>query len=370
MVFGFFFNYGITKHYAGRDIQWQLPTALQAAPALIWLVAICFTPESPRYLVLQGRNETALRTLARFRGLPADHPYVQDEFRGMELQLEHELTVVAGASTWDLVRETLGDVTNRRRFVLMFMAHLFAQWSGANAITQYSPTIFGYLGIAGEEARFLATGLYAVVKFVSVLLFSIFIIDFIGRRRSLLTGITLQIVTLAIVGAFLGATNGRSAADIAADPAARRASEVAIVAIYFHAIALSIGWFSIPYLISAEVFPLRIRSLNVSFLMAMHWAFYFGCSRAMPSLLAATDRYGAFAFFATICFISLVYVFLAMPDTSGRSLESIDSLFERPWYTVWKVAYPNADDMKNSAGVSIEDEKLESGPKGQHVEQR
>ena len=261
------------------------------------------------------------------------------------MQFEHETEVVAGASVFDLIKETFAEVTFRRRFVLVCLGHLFSQWSGANAITQYSPTIFGYLGVQGEESRFLATGLYAVVKFVSTLFCTIFVIDFVGRRRSLMTGITLQIITLVFVGAYLGATNNMGSSAIAADASARRAGEAAIAAIYFHAVAWSMGWFCIPYLISAEVFPIRIRSLNVSVLMAFHWAFYFGCSRAMPSLLAGTDGYGAFAFFASICSISLVYVFFAMPETSGRSLESLDSLFGRPWYTVWKVAYPKPEEL-------------------------
>ncbi|KAK1722193.1 general substrate transporter [Colletotrichum lupini] len=334
VVFGFFFNYGITKHYAGNQIQWQLPTALQVAPAIVWGLGTFFTPESPRFLLSCGKPTEALKVLCAFRCLPADHPYVDDEFRAMQAQLEHELEIVSGASVFDLAKETWTDMLNRRRF-----------WSGANAITQYSPSIFGYLGIQGEEGRLLATGVYAIVKFVSVLIFSVFVIDFIGRRRSLLTGICLQITTLLFVGIYLKVTNGRDPEDISADPTARRASEAAIAAIYLHAIAWSIGWFSIPYLVSAEVFPIRIRSLCVSVLMAFHWAFYFGCSRAMPSLLAATERYGAFIFFASICSVSLVYVYLAMPETFGRSLESMENLFNRPWYTVYKVAYPKAEDL-------------------------
>lgn len=279
---------------------------------------------------------------------------MKEEFSGVQRQLDHELEAVAGASTWDLLKETFTVTENRRRFTLMFLCHLFGQWSGANAITQYSPSIFGYLGIQGEESRFLATGLYAIVKFVSVLVFSIFVIDFIGRRRSLMLGITLQILTLAFVGAYLGATNGDSVAIIKASASATAASKASIVAIYIHAVAWSIGWFSIPYLVSSEVFPIRIRSLNVSILMAFHWAFYFGCSRAMPSLLAATHRYGAFVFFACMCCISLVYVFFALPETAGRSLESMDALFERPWYTVRKVAYA---DLDGSAGRLFDYEK-------------
>lgn len=65
----------------------------------------------------------------------------------------------------------------------------------------------------------------------------------------------------------------------------------------------------------------------------------------MPSLLAATHRFGAFAFFASICTCSLIYVFFALPETAGRSLESMDRLFERPWYTVRQVAYPTSADL-------------------------
>ncbi|KAF5594585.1 quinate transport [Fusarium subglutinans] len=262
VVFSFFFNYGVTKYHAGTNLQWQLPTALQLIPALIWGVGTFFTPETPRFLLRQNKRTEALATLSRFRGLPEDHSYVQSEFQGIESQLNHEIEIVSGANTWDLIKETFTDLSNRRRFVLMFACHVFGQWSGANAVTQYSPTIFGYLGIEGTEARFLATGCYAILKFVSVLIFSVFVIDFIGRP-------------------YLKVTNGWTPEKIEASSSAMAATRAAIAAIYIHAIAWSIGWFSIPYLVSAEVFPLRIRSINVSILMAVHWAMYFDCSRAM-----------------------------------------------------------------------------------------
>ncbi|KAK1598266.1 general substrate transporter [Colletotrichum navitas] len=354
VVFGFFFNYGITKHFAGTQTRWQLPTALQIVPAVLWGLRTFLTPESARFLLSRGKPAEAMRVLCDFRKLPADHPYVREEF-----PLLHEMETVAGASVLDLAKETWTNMPNRRRFILRFLTHLFSQWSGANAITQYSPSIFGYLGIQGEEGRLLATGVYAIVKFVSMLVFFVFVIDFIGRRRSLITGITMQIITLLFVGIYLKVTNGRSAEEISASPASRRASEASIVVIYIHAIAWSIGWFSIPYLVSAEGFPIRIRSLCVSVLMAFHWAFYFGCSRAMPSLLAATERYGAFVFFAPICPVSLVYVYLAMPETSGRSLESMESLFNRPWYTVHKVAYPKREDLAGAPATT--DEETQDG---------
>ncbi|KAL4963424.1 MFS transporter/fungal specific transcription factor domain-containing protein [Aspergillus stella-maris] len=364
VVLGFFINYGVTKRYAGTNTQWMLPTLLQLLPAALWGIGTFLCPESPRWLLSVGRREEAASSLSSLRHLPADHPVVAGELGGMDSQLLHEHESAGSASLWQLLKETLVPVENRRRFFLLFMATLFSQWSGANAITQYSPTIFGYLGIVGDEAKFLTTGIYGVVKFVSTLLFAMVIVDFVGRRRSLLTGICLQIVTLVFVGAYLGATKDMTADEIKASPNAERAGTAAIVAIYLHAVAWSIGWFSIPYLIGPEIFPTRIRSLNMSISMALHWAFYFGCSRAMPSLLAATHRWGAFLFFSIICVLGLIYVSLAMPDTTGRSLEALDRLFQRPWYTVHKIAYANKDDMQiestSKADGKLGSEHLES----------
>lgn len=333
VVFGFFFNYGVTKYHADTNLQWQLPTALQLLPAVIWGVGSFFVAESPRYLLIVNRPSDAIRNLERLRGLPGSHPLVSTELAAMQQQIEFEVESVAGSSIWDLLKETLGSVENRRRFYLMFLAHTFGQWSGANAITQYSPTIFGYvriptlafdqnpmltrsssqLGVPDGELRFLTTGIYGLVKFTVTFCFSVFIIDFVGRRRSLFTGICLQIITLTFVGAYLGVTNGLTEDQIAARPDLERTSTAAIVAIFFHAVGWSIGWFSMPYLVNCEIFPTRIRSFNMSLFMALHWAWYFGCSKAMPSLLAATDNYGAFAFFASICVCSLVFAFFCMP---------------------------------------------------------
>jgi hypothetical protein len=334
VVFGFFINYGVTKSWAGTDTQWRMPTLLQLVPAIVWAIGTLFTPESPRWLLSKNRREEASRVLSRLRNLPAVHPVVIAELAGMELQLLHEMESVAGASQWDLLKETFVPVENRRRFFLIFMATLFSQWSGANAITQYSPTIFGYLGIEGTETTLLATGIYGVVKFTSTLLFALFFVDFVGRRRSLITGIILQMLTLVYVGGYLGGTTNMSTAYISSHPVVSHASTAAIVAIYIHAIGWSIGLFALPYLISSEVFPIRIRSLNMSITMAFHWAFYFACSRAMPSLLVATHRWGAFLFFAIFCVLALVYVYFAMPVSTSPILYFLDLFPLAPFHCI------------------------------------
>jgi glucan phosphoethanolaminetransferase (alkaline phosphatase superfamily) len=127
-----------------------------------------------------------------------------------------------------------------------------------------------------------------------------------------MAGITLQLVTLAYVGGYLGGIKPLSTTYIIDTPSVSRASTAAIVATYLHAVAWSIGWFSIPYLVGSGIFATKIRPFNMSISMEFHWVFYFGCSRAMPSLLCATQKCGGFEFFGCICLISLVCVFFAM----------------------------------------------------------
>ncbi|RAH52265.1 sugar transporter [Aspergillus piperis CBS 112811] len=343
VVFGFFINYGITKNYDGTDMQWMFPTLIQLVPAAVWGLGLLVCEESPRWLLYVGRRTQAVSVLAKLRHLPSSHPTVVAEIAVMEFQILQEREAASGTSQWHLIKETVVPVENRRRFCLVMLAHLFSQWSGGNAITQYLPTILGYLGTTGD-ALSLTTALYAVVKFAALLIFSLVVVDFVGRRRSLMAGITLQIVTLAYLACYLGISRQMSTTTILHAASATHASRAAIAAIFVHGVGWVIGWFSMPFLIGSEIFPIRIRSLALSMGMAGHWLFAFGCTRATPDLLDVMEEWGAFAFFAGICLVSLVYVFFAMPDTTGRSLEALDGLFQRPWYTVYQVAYAKKED--------------------------
>lgn len=126
VVLGFFINYGVTKHFAGTNSQWRIPTLLQIVPAVIWGIGTLFTPESPRWLLSKDRRIEAVRNLTALRKLPAEHPVIVAELTGMDMQLLHEMESVAGATQWDLLKETFIPVENCRRFFLIFMATLLS----------------------------------------------------------------------------------------------------------------------------------------------------------------------------------------------------------------------------------------------------
>jgi hypothetical protein len=122
------------------------------------------------------------------------------------------------------------------------------------------------------------------------------------------------------------------------DSVAPGASKFAIGAIYIHAFGWAIGLYALPYLFGAELWPNRIRSFGGALSQGFHWIFYFAITKATPSMLSSMDQWGAFLFFAGWCLIALVYCFIMVPETAGRSLENIDALFEHPWYLIRKYA--------------------------------
>jgi hypothetical protein len=83
----------------------------------------------------------------------------------------------------------------------------------------------------------------------------------------------------------------------------------------------------------AELWPTQIRSFGAALSQCFHWLFYFGISKGTPSLLASTDNWGAFIFYAAWCLVSIVYVYFVVPETAGQGLEKTDQLFEQP---LWK----------------------------------
>jgi hypothetical protein len=145
--------------------------------------------ESPRFIA-QKSPEKALLVLAKLRGLPTDHPYIQQEMNGISMQLEEERALAANSSGWTLVKEAFTVPSNRKRSFLCITLMMWSNLTGTNAMTYYSPEIFKSVGLSSSESGLFATGIYGIVKMVSCTIFILFVADSLGRRKSLLwTGI-------------------------------------------------------------------------------------------------------------------------------------------------------------------------------------
>jgi hypothetical protein len=119
---------------------------------------------------------------------------------------------------------------------------------------------------------------------------------------------------------------------------ARHAGTGAIVFIYFSRVGWALGWNSTQYLIGAEIFPPRVRSLGTSMIMCFHFVNQYGNSKAVPLILISgapgLSPKGTFWLFAAVTLLGLGFVWFFLPETAGKSLEGMDEMFNLPWHII------------------------------------
>ncbi|KAJ5301277.1 hypothetical protein PENANT_c023G11823 [Penicillium antarcticum] len=376
IVLAYFANYGCELNLGDTTHnRWLVPTSLHIIFAgLIFLLSFV-QYESPRYLVKRGQLDKAISNLARIRGLPADDDYVMREITAIQTTHEAEMEATMGSGAIGVLKETFLVPSNLYRVYLTFMAQLLSQWSGAGSITVYAPDLFKLLGVAGKNESLLVTAVFGIVKLVAAILCALFLVDVIGRKRALLLGITLQGIAMIYIAGFLTAVPEMGVVDGFKLPGDKKgASEGAIAMIYVSGFGWALGWNSMQYLLTAELFPLRIRALCTSMAMTLHFANQYGNARAVPNMLlpvakGGIDPKGTFWCFAAITILGGIWVWFSIPETAGRSLESMDRLFALPWYKIGRYGNKDAEERDQVVNEKME-VMTQSHGTAQHVERQ
>ncbi|KAJ4288445.1 hypothetical protein N0V90_011680 [Kalmusia sp. IMI 367209] len=350
IMLAYFASWGSSIHISSEtDTQWLVPNSMHLMFAGIIFTLSFFSKESPRWLIKVGRHEEALRNLAQLRQLPADHPYVVSEVLDINDQLNREREATMGTSWLGPIRELFASKANLYRIQLSIFSQLLSQWSGANSITIYAPQYFAMMGTTGQREKLFATAIFGLVKLISSLLCAFFLIDYIGRKRALSSGITLQLVSMLYMAIFLFIDNNVADKNAPQSPSMKHAAQGAIVMIYFSGFGWALGWNSIQYLINSEIYPLRLRALGGSIAMTFHFVNQYGNSKAVPLMFIAMTHGGTMLFFSVVTAIGLAWVWFFLPETSGKSLESMDEMFNLPWYLIGR---KGAEMTRGTGGLS------------------
>jgi hypothetical protein len=119
--------------------------------------------------------------------------------------------------------------------------------------------------------------------------------------------------------------------------------------IYFSGFGWALGWNSIQYLINSEIYPLRLRALGGSIAMTFHFVNQYGNSKAVPLMFLGMTKGGTMMFFSCVTAVGLLWVWFFLPETSGKSLESMDEMFNLPWYLIGR---KGAQLTKGQGGMS------------------
>ncbi|PPQ66864.1 hypothetical protein CVT24_008572 [Panaeolus cyanescens] len=306
---------------------WQIPIAIQFVWAFILGGGMMCLPESPRYLLLKGRETEARVALGRLLTKDADSAEVHEECNDISTALRIESEGSSG-SYLACFRNNESRFGFRTWTGILIQA--WQQLTGINFIFYYGTTFFQSAGISNP---FTITIITCVVNSVTTICGLPFI-DRLGRRTLLLWGAVGMCVCEFIV-AIVGVTAGDIQPDGTVNLAAQRVL-IAFVCIYIAFFALS--WGPVGWVVTGEVFPLSIRARGMSLSVASNWLWNFGIGYATPYLVNPTT-YGingekaanlgvkVFFIWGGTCIGCVIFTYFFIPETHGLSLEQIDTLY-------------------------------------------
>ncbi|KAF9041024.1 sugar transporter [Hymenopellis radicata] len=313
IMLSFWVNYSASKDIPYGEMQWRVPFICQMIPGVLFTTAMCFQPESPRWLVEHKQYDRAAKTLAFVARTTPDDPVVQQTLQEIKADFEgkQELLVLR---QFALMGESRAIAL---RCFIPSLAMFWQQWTGTNAINYFSPQIFASLGITGTNSGLFATGIYGVVKVISVALVLAFAVEGLGRKRCLIIGGLGQAATMLWIAGYTAIHTSGTVVP---------ASYVSIVAVYLYAVAYCIGFGPLPWVIAGEVAPNHLRTVSLSIAIGVNWLFSFTISKLTPIMLNDI-KYGTFLIFGICCVLMSIWAYAFLPETSGYSLEQMKYLF-------------------------------------------
>ncbi|KAI1575895.1 AraJ, Arabinose efflux permease [Pyrenophora tritici-repentis] len=329
IVIAFWTTYG-TRYMAG-EWSWRLPFLIQMLPGLILGAGVVFLPFSPRWLCSKGRDEEALVVLGKLRKLPTDDPRIFQEWCEIraEVTFNHEVNVErhpdlqtpTRMNGFKLEVQSWLDCFRHgcwKRTVVGVGLMFFQQFVGINALIYYSPSLFKTLG-QDYEMQLLLSGIINCMQLFGVVT-SLWTMDRFGRRPLLLIGAGLMFICHLIIAVLVGKFGDRWT-DYAAE------GWVAVAFLFFYMFSFGATWGPVPWSMPAEIFPSSLRAKGVALSTCSNWLNNFIIGLITPPLVQNTG-YGAYTFFVVFCLLAFIFTFFIVPETSGKTLEEMDSVFK------------------------------------------
>ncbi|KAJ5480300.1 hypothetical protein N7530_005809 [Penicillium desertorum] len=270
----------------------------------------------PRWYAKQDRWEEAERSLIWIRKLPADHPMIQDEMQQIREQIQMGAPAAGTKHDfWNYVHR-LGQKGTRNRIGIGLLLMAFQNLTGVNIITYYSPRIFETLGITGTDTKLFATGFYGVAKTLGMIIFSVWLVEKVGRRSGLIWGAFIGSLPMWYIGGYVFRADPEGAA-ARGDTARNAWSYLAMVCVYLYGLIYCATWQGITWVICSEVFPIDIRMLCVALTTANQWLWSFIISRTTPYMITSLG-YGTYFFFAALMVCMGFWAWWFVPETKGE----------------------------------------------------
>jgi SP family galactose:H+ symporter-like MFS transporter len=269
--------------------------------SMLMFIGGLFLPESPRWLMLRGRKNDAIKVLERI-------------FVGRE-EIDAEIADIERT----LVSETSTKIIFKWFFIKVLLVgillQMFQQLVGINVMIYYAPTIFGYAGMKG---------ILAVMAIPTVNMLSTFpairLVEKWGRKKLLYVGAICMLVTM------LSAGMAFSMIGMVTDPQAISGlpKAILIVSAIVYIFGFAVSWGPVVWLVCSEIFPIKGREIGMTITTMVNWTFV---GLLMNNALTFMQKYGnasIFFLFSAFCVLAMFFVAGFVPETKGVTLEKIE----------------------------------------------
>ena len=290
---------------------WRWMYLMQAIPAAIFLIALFFIPESPRYLVSKGRDETATTVLTNLFGADIARAKLEEIRATFSADHRPQLSdVLAPAGT-------KGFLGMRPIVWVGIMLAVFQQLVGINVIFYYGATLWQLAGFSENDS--LLINIVSGAVSIAACFVTIAVIDKIGRKPLLLIGsagmaVTLFVMVYAFSHGSLDAEGGLVLS--------KSLGMVAVVAANLYVIFFNVSWGPVMWVMLGEMFPNQIRGSALAVAGFFQWFANFLVAFSFPAM-AAWSLTGSYVFYGVCAVISFFLVQKYIQETKGKELEEM-----------------------------------------------
>lgn len=289
---------------------WRWMFWIELLPAAVFLIALLFIPESPRFLVVRGNVDAARRVLERIMGSARAGAKVSE--------IEASLARDHKPRLADVLRK--GTILKPIVWIGIGLA-TFQQLVGINVVFYYGAVLWQAVGFSENDAL-LINVISGGVSILAVLV-ALALIDRIGRKPLLAIGSIGMTVTLAtLVWAFSQSAVVDGSVSLPAG-----VGRTALIAANAYVVFFNMSWGPVMWVSLGEMFPNQIRGSGLAVAGFFQWIANFAITMTFPIMLATSwiGLSGAYGFYSVCALLSLVFVFLAVRETKGLELEEMRS---------------------------------------------
>ena len=283
---------------------WRGMLGMETLPALLFFIIIFFIPESPRWLIVRGKDLKAVNILEK----------IYNSITEAKSQLNETKSVLTSEtkSEWSLLMKP----GIFKAVIIGVCIAILGQFMGVNAVLYYGPSIFENAGLSGGDSLFYQVLVGLVNTLTTVL--ALVIIDKVGRKKLVYYGVSGMVVSLILIGLYFlfGDSLGVS-------------SLFLLVFFLFYVFCCAVSICAVVFVLLSEMYPTKVRGLAMSIAGFALWIGTYLIGQLTPWMLQNLTPAGTFFLFALMCVPYMMIVWKLVPETTGKSLEEIERYWTR-----------------------------------------